>query len=283
MVVGFVQYGRHGKIETTRHVRTVLSKTEALPLVGRSLALGVIVPLLVEFLGHFHDEVFQFEAAWALTNIASSEHTNAVVAAGAIKALVKLLRAESGDLREQCCWCLGNIAGDGPTLRDRVLGVPDALEGLLYNIRRPSGISMLQNATWLSPVSAEENRSSLKLVQPTIPALAALLKVKDIEVLADACWALSYISDGDNERVAAVLNGGNTAESLTALLSHKECAVVTPALVTIGNLVSGNDEQTQKVLDSNVLPGLFKLLTHPKQRIRKDVCWALSNVAAGTS
>ena len=79
------------------------------------------------------------------------------------------------------------------------------------------------------------------------------------------------------------MNCGNTAESLTALLSHKECAVVTPALVTIGNLVSGNDEQTQKVLDSNVLPGLFKLLTHPKQRIRKDVCWALSNVAAGTS
>jgi len=219
-----------------------------------------------------------------LTNIASSEHTNAVVAAGAIKALVKLLRAADDDLREQCCWCLGNIAGDGPTLRDRVLGVEDALEGLLFNIRRPSGLSMLQNATWaLSSFCRGKPVVALEQVKPTIPALAGLLRVKDIEVLADSCWALSYISDGDNERVAAVLNGGTTAESLTKLLSHNDTAVVTPALVTIGNLVSGNDEQTQKVLDSDVLPGLFKLLTHSKQRIRKDVCWALSNIAAGTS
>jgi len=238
----------------------------------------------VEFLEHHHDSTLQFEAAWALTNIASSEHTNAVVAAGAIKALVKLLRAADDDLREQCCWCLGNIAGDGPTLRDRVLGVEDALEGLLFNIRRPSGLSMLHNATWaLSSFCRGKPVVALEQVKPTIPALAGLLRVKDIEVLADSCWALSYISDGDNERVAAVLNGGTTAESLTKLLSHNDTAVVTPALVTIGNLVSGNDEQTQKVLDSDVLPGLFKLLTHSKQRIRKDVCWALSNIAAGTS
>ena len=58
--------------------------------------------------------------------------------------------------------------------------------------------------------------------------------------------------------------------------------MVTPALVTIGSLVSGTDTQTQQVVDAGVLPALLPLLRHPKKRIRKDVCWALSNIAAGT-
>lgn len=54
----------------------------------------------------------QFEAAWALTNIASTCKTKAVVDHGAVPALVRNLRHHNPDLREQCAWCLGNIAGD---------------------------------------------------------------------------------------------------------------------------------------------------------------------------
>lgn len=54
----------------------------------------------------------QFEAAWALTNIASTCKTDAVVQHGAVPPLVRNLRHHNQDLREQCAWCLGNIAGD---------------------------------------------------------------------------------------------------------------------------------------------------------------------------
>ncbi len=50
----------------------------------------------------------------------------------------------------------------------------------------------------------------------------------------------------------------------------------------IGNIVTGNPLQTQAVIDAGVLPYLAKLIFHEKRSIRKETCWVISNIAAGT-
>ena len=41
-----------------------------------------------------------------------------------------------------------------------------------------------------------------------LPTLARLINSQDEEVLTDACWALSYLSDGTNDKIQEVIQAG---------------------------------------------------------------------------
>ena len=69
---------------------------------------------------------------------------------------------------------------------------------------------------------------------------------------------------------------------LINLMKHENVAIAIPCLRTIGNIVTGNDQETQMVIDSNLIPTLAQILTHQKKTVRKETCWVLSNITAGT-
>lgn len=52
---------------------------------------------------------------------------------------------------------------------------------------------------------------------------------------------------------------------------------------SVGNIVTGDDSQTQFIINLNALPALLWMLDNPKKNIRKEACWTISNITAGTA
>lgn len=271
------------QISGTIGIRRLLS-IQVNPPIDEVINSGVI-PHLVAFLGREDNPKLQFEAAWALTNVASgtTQQTLAIISANAIPAFVKQLSSPEVSVREQAVWALGNIAGDSFQCRDQLLFnnvLPKLLPLTLEANIKPS---LKRNAVWtISNLCRGKPAPPFNVVSMAIPYLAELIKSSDTQVVTDACWALSYLSDGDNAKIQAVIDAG-VCERVVVNLMNQSQAVQTPSLRIVGNIVTGEDEQTQKVIDCQVLPRLKFMLDNVniKKAIKKEVCWTISNITAG--
>ena len=102
LMVGLQSADVEVQTQSLRGFRKLLS-CEQNPPVQQCVDCGA-VPLFVKFLQRTDCQALQFEAAWALTNIASTDRTRVVVECQALPHLVQLLQSSNPDIREQCAW-----------------------------------------------------------------------------------------------------------------------------------------------------------------------------------
>uniref|UniRef100_A0A665U9N7 Importin subunit alpha n=1 Tax=Echeneis naucrates TaxID=173247 RepID=A0A665U9N7_ECHNA len=267
------------QLSAVQAARKLLSSDRNPPI--DDLIKSGILPILVHCLDRDDNPSLQFEAAWALTNIASgtSEQTQAVVQSSAVPLFLRLLHSPHQNVCEQAVWALGNIIGDGPQCRDYVISM-GVVKPLLSFISPSIPITFLRNVTWVmvNLCRHKDPPPPMETIQEILPALCVLIHHTDVSILVDTVWALSYLTDAGNEQIQMVIDSG-IVPHLVPLLSHQE--VKTAALRAVGNIVTGTDEQTQVVLNCDALSHFPALLTHPKEKINKEAVWFLSNITAG--
>uniref|UniRef100_A0A5F9DDV8 Importin subunit alpha n=1 Tax=Oryctolagus cuniculus TaxID=9986 RepID=A0A5F9DDV8_RABIT len=269
------------QLSAVQAARKLLSSDRNPPI--DDLIKSGILPILVHCLERDDNPSLQFEAAWALTNIASgtSEQTQAVVQSNAVPLFLRLLHSPHQNVCEQAVWALGNIIGDGPRCRDYVISL-GVVKPLLSFISPSIPITFLRNVTWVmvNLCRHKDPPPPMETIQEILPALCVLIHHTDVNILVDTVWALSYLTDAGNEQIQMVIDSG-IVPHLVPLLSHQEVKVQTAALRAVGNIVTGTDEQTQVVLNCDALSHFPALLTHPKEKINKEAVWFLSNITAG--
>lgn len=137
----------------------------------------------------------------------------------------------------------------------------------------------------------DDQPTDFERVKICLPYMLQMLQDSQEDVVTDACWCFAFITDYNKRNTAVgaarradaqyVLQMG-VLPSIVQLLSRSNSKVVTPALRTVGNVLAGDDEQTQRCLDLNVVVYLGQLLSSSNPLIVKEAAWCLSNITAGT-
>ena len=101
------------------------------------------------------------------------------------------------------------MAGDSTTVRDQVLaaGAAAAMAHLCASFTAQTRMSTIRNCMWtVSNMVRGKPLPPLETIRCLIPALAQQVNSTDLDSVSDACWALSYISDGSDDRCVVVVD-----------------------------------------------------------------------------
>ena len=273
-----------------RAMRQLLSRGAVYPV--ETVIQAGAVPVLRNALSHPSAGVC-FEVAWALTNIASTQYTAVVVDAGCVEPMVRLMGSSpDATVREQVAWCLGNIMGDRAAYRDLVIATPGALEAFVFNLTQPANVVMQRNIMWaMSNITRSRPPPSFARVSGVISVMLEILaRNEDAVTTREACWALQHFADGagtdaQDGRLEFLL-ANNVCQILVAVLRKDGTTYgkhVPPCVKVLGTVLSApNPAHANEALAAGFLDVAFEVMQHSFESVKKSMCWALSNVAAGT-
>eukprot|EP00475_Leptophrys_vorax_P041088 TRINITY_DN771_c0_g1_i1.p1 TRINITY_DN771_c0_g1~~TRINITY_DN771_c0_g1_i1.p1 ORF type:complete len:597 (+),score=142.36 TRINITY_DN771_c0_g1_i1:101-1891(+) len=250
--------------------RQMLSVVNANPNIDAVISAKV-VPQFIKLLRHCKDNSLKFEVTWVLTNICSgtSQNVAEVVNAGAVPFLVEALYDQSLALDdifiEQAIWALGNICGDSAAFCDMILDhepLPVLTERLLATSQLGKlRLSFLRNTCWfLSNCVRSRPRAPFWKVRRIVDVFAkTLAQIKDVDVLCDTLWGVSYICQDTTEMEAKYLFARIDGAMLITMAQHEHVMVCTPAFNAILHLAKANAFTRHELIRSGVMETLVKI------------------------
>lgn len=187
-------------------------------------------------------------------------------------------------MAEQAVWALANIAGDIDEYRKMILEQDGFSQIIAVMERNPDKLSVLKNCIWcLSNLCRNQNRipGLFDYIQPHLLFLQNLFKWDNVNVLPDICWAFAFLTNSNPEQKKTVIEYID-ANKLMMLIRCNKPSIQYPALRIAGNIVSGDENDTQRMLDAGLLNVIAEIYPRASESWKKEILWIISNVTAGT-
>lgn len=258
-------------------LRKILS-SESMPPLHFIMTSGVSKKL-IQLLSSNNKDLL-IECLWCILNLATGPSfvVKELVDQGLIPLLGPLLMSNESEVVGLCVWCIGNLAGDSIFNRDQLVALTPRLVSLLGTCNQEHK----KNIVWtLSNLCRGKPLPESSVTDEILKVAPELLRCKDEGILSDCCWALSYIADGDNQRIQDILNL-NIIPELIGLLSSESSNITIPCLRTLGSILAGTEAQTQTVLNLGLVDKIPAFLSSKKIGLKREALWTLSNITAGT-
>eukprot|EP01016_Furgasonia_blochmanni_P009265 TRINITY_DN13835_c0_g1_i4.p1 TRINITY_DN13835_c0_g1~~TRINITY_DN13835_c0_g1_i4.p1 ORF type:complete len:531 (-),score=92.78 TRINITY_DN13835_c0_g1_i4:61-1593(-) len=270
---------------TVKELRTIISEDSEGPF--KECVAADLVPVLISLLNPGYEAFFdiQYEAAWCLSNIASGDTTHILylIREGMLNTFVSLLNHQNTAMLEQVIWGLSNLTGDVHDIRMKVLecGIVPQLIRILKNEKTPN---LLRVCSWMiSNLVRGKPYPPYEKVAELIPFVVSMLGSDDDDTVSEATWALSFLADGPDSQIEEILSFDGVVERICELMHHQSHDINVPALRTCANCLTSEDESViEEYLRHDALSGLSSFLNHIKKPLRREACWALSNILVGT-
>ena len=243
-----------------------------------------ILPEIIGFLDNSANE-FIYEALWCLTNISMGKDDQSmnIILYGGINKIMPLIDSKIKEIKNQSIWVFGNMVCGSDKIRDILIekGIFDKIINiLLYEIDEKIvettiwGISNFFRSKTIPSYGVLDNAfktTGKKIVENNYTNTEILINALHIF----ECFC-KYFNDLLKEFVEI-----NLIQKIKDLLDNNEPKVIRKCLNIIKYFSEGKDEDTQIIIDYNILEILKKTLFY-QEEISNETCCIISNIACGT-
>ena len=244
------------------------------------------VPELISILDNPLYE-FKYEAIWCLCNIAAGnpEQGNSIIISGGLDSILNMLDCPVEDIKVNTVWLVSNLASNSSKTRD-ILIQKKFLDKILTILASTNNENLINLSIWaLSNFFRVKPIPNLDICNKVFKAVARAVlldKNEKEDFLCDVGFFLSILTKNYDKFIQEIIDTG-LLQKIIKYLDSKNKFIIINFLRIIGNISSiDNANYTQKLIDLGVLDKLKYTLFNENLSIRKESCFILSNIAAGT-
>ncbi len=184
---------------------------------------------------------------------------------------------------EQLIWHLGNI-----TYSEKIVGIfisRNIFEKVYDQLSKQSvNEKIVKISLWfMANILKFRIFTDNEVVEKCVNMFILFLKANDEEIINDCMWGLSYASETEIKKVIECMVNQRLCEYIFNLNLLGRENLILPVIRIAGNLSSNDNQVAESIIEQGCLSFFDRFITNRSSQVRREVLWAVSNVAAGAT